>query len=162
MSKFIQALFAFVSAMWMKGKKFIDQYAETAVEFVNRLKTIVDNPSEAAIAALIPGIKDDKALAWLRENLLKILFALDIPVPIEDQTDIVKVMRALLLHIASKPKSARPGLYRDLAALLAQAYAENDKFKHLKSMTRERIDLAVAMQVMKLNDKDDPEEDINA
>jgi hypothetical protein len=154
MSKFIQALFAFVTALWRKGKDFCESYSANAVEFVERFKKIIDNPTADVIAAIIPGIVDDKALAWLRKVLPGIIEALGIPFEIKDANNIVEWIQALAKHLASLPKPARRGLFRDIATMIALERAKLENYKHINDITVERANLLTEMAYLKIKDVD--------
>lgn len=163
MSKFIQALLAFVTALWIKGKKFMEEHAEATVEFVERLKLMLDNPKADFIVKIIPGVGDDKALEWLRKALPVVLNYLNVKLTclydlelnaLKTNVNVVVVLEELATHISIMPKSSRGGLYRDIASLLAMEKARLAEYKHLDDITRERSDLAVQLQYLKLKDKD--------
>lgn len=160
MSKFIEALYAFITALWRKGKPFLEAYAENAVEIVQRFKMMIENPTADLITKIIPGVADDRALAWLRQVLPTIIEALGIPHQIKDANNIVEWIQALVEHLRSLTPAQRRGVLRDLATMIAIEHARVDKYKHIDSITIERANLITEMAYLKLVDKGDPGDNV--
>lgn len=142
MKRIIEKLFNFLATIWREGKKFTDAHIQPSVDFVNKLKAIVNSTAaDFVTTVIIPGEWDDKALAWLRAALPKATGILGIVADCGNIEDPVAYITCITDKIKAYPEGARAGLYRDLAAQLALAKAEYEKYEH--GLTLANVNLAI-------------------
>lgn len=152
MKKFIQKIFTFIMTLWHKGKEFVNDNIAPAMDFVEKLKEIVNSPAADAAVKLFPGTWDDLALQWLRQSLPTASDLVGIVATCTTIDDPAGFIQCIADEIKKRPESQRPGLYRDLAAYLSLEKATVESYEHDLEFT----DVAFAIELNYLKEYKKP------
>lgn len=96
----------FITKLWKKIPVELKTELLNIVDIVNRIKNYVDSPAVDLITYAIPGDKDDKAVAWLRQKLADItseLNLLDKPTGQYSSTDLHSIATRLTQEVTGLP-----------------------------------------------------------
>lgn len=122
MKKVLNRIFIFIKTILRGFNRFYSEYATVIIDFIERVKIIVDSDLTIALVELTPAKFDDKLLAAFKEALA-ILFPTDL------QQDAV-LSEETMLHYISCIKNASPehrkAIYFKIASLMLRKLASGE------------------------------------
>lgn len=144
MNNFFEKVIAIFRKVAKDAAAFLDETIPVAIEFVQVLKTVVDNPAMDIVTALIPSNIDDVTVKILRANLGKVIDLLQLQITCK--TDNVEEKIACYLeYLRHCSPELRNALYHKTAALLTKLNSGN----HAKKFTDAEIDALVQIAYTK-------------
>jgi len=106
LSLFKENWFEFITKLWKKIPKELQEKLVDIVEIVERIKTYVDSPIVDFIASVIPGDKDDKIISTLRailRSIIEELKLIDTPSSELKATDLQSIATRLTQEVTGLP-----------------------------------------------------------
>jgi len=106
LSLFKENWFDFITKLWKKIPKELQEKLVDIVEIVERIKTYVDSPVVDFIASVIPGDKDDKIISTLRailRSIIEELKLIDTPSSELKATDLQSIATRLTQEVTGLP-----------------------------------------------------------
>jgi hypothetical protein len=141
---FIQRLFRFISTLLLSVKRFINQYADEAVQVVGYIKEAVESDEAEIIVSLTKTKKDDRILAILR----KVLAAL-FPEQVDGRQNTHNTVKATVDHLKTLSPGMRSAAYLKIASNLTQEIAAADK----KELSASDCDLLAQLSYAKVRNQ---------
>ena len=125
-------IWAFLSGLFKKFDKFIDQFAPIAIKVVDAIKTVNESTTgdiiETILAAVIPGNADDKAIrvirAKLKEILPKLLLQLNITQSIAAIENPNEQLKAIINAINMSPDEVKNMYYHVFSTKILEALSD--------------------------------------
>jgi hypothetical protein len=144
MKRFFKKIVLFLTSLFSNVNNWIYDHVQPSIETVQRLKLLFDSPAADALAALIPGDADKKAILWVRKNLDKAIEKLiDVP-SIINEPDPAKKIMLLVAWLKKLSPSMQKGALLRLASEMAIASGGK------KEVKGHAVDLLTQMQYSKL------------
>lgn len=118
--KLLAGFWSAIASLFKKADAELKVLLPKVIEAVNNTKFVTDSEIFDIIAFIVPGDKDDKLVAKLRELMPKIVVALGYAQEISNEPDANKKMQMILAKINVAPDDTRKAFYTSLAGLLIE------------------------------------------
>ncbi len=144
MKKFFQKIWSFLNLLIGNVDVWVKENVTPSIEFVEKLKSLLDNPVADILTAIIPGSWDDALKAKIIANLQKVLSILQVTADITSETDPAQQLLKLIEFLKTLSPALRNAYYFKIASELAKQFngGKEDVAGH-------SVDLLTQLQVSK-------------
>ncbi len=145
MFKFFKKVLSFLKLLFGNVDEWVKNHVQPSIEFVQRVKDLLNNPVTDVITALIPGSIDDAIKAKLLVGCNKALSVLAITADIANETDPVQQILKLLEYLKTATPAMQSAIYKQLASEMAKISAGGKEIVRGHS-----VDLLTQLQYSKM------------
>jgi hypothetical protein len=137
--KFLQKMKTFFLGMVAGAQKVLDEIVPVALQFVEGLKAVVDNPAMDIIDALIPSQIPAQIVAQLRAHLGTVIDLLQLEITCGKEATLEDKIACYLQYLRTCSPDMKDAIYHKTAAMLTQLMAGQHQFTNAEVDTMVQI-----------------------